>query len=595
MVKTVKIYDNLRFYDLIKNLQNETKIFYVRKSLFVTFLSYFFRFKRFKKLKWNLIDNKINNKKIITSILENYEVDNFVYKFLNKLEKSIKIEKNFYHYLVKYLSNNKNLISFMSIENFLVLFKSCESIFKDHKIIYNLETSEFNKIIREKFENDHNIFNFYFNYFNIYKIENFKYLLKSFLNIFAKKDLKSFKDKSICVMDSYEINKPELFFSDKNFYNKTLFISNKNISDNIINVNHYVTTKIFFYLLYSLLSFKNIFKTYSFTNFLHIKYNFEKKIYFNLFKKNKIKVFLSSYITQPFISSAISAIHDLKGYAFGFTMSYPLHDYSSHLNIDAFDYFFSNDDINYKKSKNSNLKKLIPIGYIIDYKFSDKKYESKQLRENLLKTGAKYILGFFDQGYDDNSIFSLGYLPSRSGYKFLLEKVISNKNFALVIKPKKPKLLKLKLAEDYDLLIKAKETGRCIVFDTHHESHVKNFDDIPSKIAMASDLTIHDTLIAGTAGLESALVNCKSVYFDYYDSSENKFEEKGLNIVFRDWNVLWAEILKDNESGDKRLGNWGNIIEKFDTFRDGKTNIRIMKFIENMIDKHYAGSLDEKR
>ena len=112
---------------------------------------------------------------------------------------------------------------------------------------------------------------------------------------------------------------------------------------------------------------------------------------------------------------------------------------------------------------------------------------------------------------------------------------------------------------------------------------------------MASDLTIHDTLIAGTAGLESALVNCKSVYFDYYDSSENKFEEKGLNIVFRDWNVLWAEILKDNESGDKRLGNWGNIIEKFDTFRDGKTNIRIMKFIENMIDKHYAGSLDEKR
>ena len=600
MVKTIQIFDNLKFFHLITNLKNETKIFYIKKSMVVTFLSYLFKFEKYKKLKWNLIENKINDKKIITSIIEDYEVDNFVYGFLDEIEKKKKIEKNFYHYLVKYLSNNTNLIGFMSVENFLVLYKSCRSIFKEHKIIYNLETSEFNKIIKKKFENDHNIFNFYFNYFKFFKIENFKYILKSFLNIFAKKNFKSFKDKSICVMDSYEINKPELFFSDKNFYNKILFISNKfisnkNISSDIININHYVTIKIFFYLCYSLLNFKNIFKTYSFTDFLYIKYNFEKKIYLNLFKKNKIKVFLSSFIAQPFTSSAISAIHDLKGCAFGFTMSYPLHDYSSHLNIDAFDYFFSYDDINYKKSKNSNLKKLIPIGYIIDYKFSGKKYESKQLRENLLKTGAKYILGFFDQGYDDNSIFSIGYLPSRSGYKFLLEKVISNKNFALVIKPKKPKLLKLKLAEDYDLLIKAKETGRCIVFDAHHESHVKNFDDIPSKIAMASDLTIHDTLIAGTAGLESALVNCKSVYFDYYDSSENKFEKKGLNIVFRDWNVLWAEILKDKESRDKRLGNWGNIIEKFDTFRDGQTNIRIMKFIEKMIDKRYEGSLDEKR
>ena len=62
-------------------------------------------------------------------------------------------------------------------------------------------------------------------------------------------------------------------------------------------------------------------------------------------------------------------------------------------------------------------------------------------------------------------------------------------------------------------------TGRCIVYDNYHEDHVKNFDDIPAKIAMASDLTIHDTLIAGTAGLESALVNCRSVFFDYYIQS----------------------------------------------------------------------------
>ena len=89
------------------------------------------------------MDNTNNDKKIITSIIENYEVDKFVYEFLDELEQNIKIEKNFYHYLIKHLSNNKNLINFMSVENFLVLYKSCSSIFKEHEIIYNLETSEF--------------------------------------------------------------------------------------------------------------------------------------------------------------------------------------------------------------------------------------------------------------------------------------------------------------------------------------------------------------------------------------------------------------------------------------------------------------------
>jgi hypothetical protein len=597
MVKTIEIYDNLRLFDLLKNLINKKKIFYIKQSFFVTYLNYFFRFKRFKELKWNLIENKINDKRIITSIKEDYEVDSFVYEFLVEFEKDNKIEKNFYHYLVKHLSNNKNLIGFMSVENFLVLYKSTKSIFKNYKIVYNIETSEFNRLIKKKFENDNSVFLFYFNSLNILKVDNFKYLIKFFFYIFFKKKLKNLQNKLVCVMDSYEINKPEIFFSDKNFYDKTLFITNDNkkVTSNIINVNHYVTTKIYLNLLYSIISIKNLFKNYSFINFLYIKYKFEKEIYYNFFIKSKIKIFLSSYIAQPFTSSIISTIHDLKGYALGFTMSYPLHDYSSHLNIDAFDYFFSCGDLKYEKSKNSNLKKLISLGYVTDYKFLSKKNESNQLREKLLKTGAEYILGFFDQGYDDNTIFSIGYLPSRSGYKFLLEKVISNEKFALIIKPKKPKLLKTKLSKVYWLLEEAKKTGRCIVFDNYHENHVKNFDDIPAKIAMASDLTIHDTLIAGSAGLESALVNCKSVYFDYYESSENKFEEKGLNIVFRDWNLLWDEILKDKASGDKRLGKWENIIEKFDTYRDGNTNLRIMKFIENIMDDHHKGLLNEKR
>ena len=191
----------------------------------------------------------------------------------------------------------------------------------------------------------------------------------------------------------------------------------------------------------------------------------KEKIIKIFFKNNNINLFLSSFVAQPFTSSAIAAIHNLKGFAFGYTVSLSLHDYSSHLNIDAFDYFFCFNDKKYKNIPNSNLKKLIYLGYVGDYKFINKKNDSKKLRENLLKTGAKYIVGFFDQSYDEDTFFSVGYPSSRSGYKFLLEKIISNKNFALIIKPKKPKLLKIKLKDVYDLLVKAKETGRCVVFE----------------------------------------------------------------------------------------------------------------------------------
>ena len=144
-------------------------------------------------------------------------------------------------------------------------------------------------------------------------------------------------------MDSYEINKPELFFSDKDFYDKTVFISNKNEKNfkDVFNINNNITIQIFFYLLCSMINFRKFFKGYDNLNSLYIRYSFEKKIYKNFFKNNKINFFLSSFVAQPFTSSAVAArIHDLKGFAFGYTFSLSLHDYSSHLNIDAFDYFF---------------------------------------------------------------------------------------------------------------------------------------------------------------------------------------------------------------------------------------------------------------
>ena len=99
---------------------------------------------------------------------------------------------------------------------------------------------------------------------------------------------------------------------------------------------------------------------------------------------------------------------------------------------------------------------------------------------------------------------------------------------------------------------------------------------------MICDITIHDMLLAGTAGLESALNGTKSIYFDYYNLKKNQFERDGLNIVFRDWNNLWKSIENDFKNKKNNLGSWTNIIGNFDKYRDGKTNQRVMSFLNKL-------------
>jgi hypothetical protein len=117
----------------------------------------------------------------------------------------------------------------------------------------------------------------------------------------------------------------------------------------------------------------------------------------------------------------------------------------------------------------------------------------------------------------------------------------------------------------YDILLEAKATKRCIIFENFNYNHVKNFTDIPAKVALASDITIHDTLLAGTAGLESALCGKKSIFFDYYHSKKSLFLKKELNIVFQDWDVLWEQIMNDSKGISN--SNFVNLIKSRSTPR----------------------------
>jgi len=580
-MKKIIISQKLYFRFIYYIFCTKIKIFYIEKN-FLSKIFEKFNLSNLKKINWKIEDIKNkNNQSIYTDIIEGKKVDNFVYQSLEEFQMNIKEDLNFQNYLIKIFSN-RSLIGTFTVKDFLVFIFVCNTLFKDDVKFFYLDTSIFNNYIKKNFSNNNCKFKF-IGFFNLNLIYMFISMLKKILISFFKKKINNCKQFDIAVLDSYEINKPNIFFSKNLIFKKVLFLTDikKNLEKKAVYIYDFSNVILIFFVIKVFLENLYKFNTLS-LNVLYTIFKFEEKIFYEIFKKYKIKKFLNSYITQEFSSSAVSAIDKLNGVSYGFTCSFS-EDYSSQLNIDAYDYFLSFNNCNYTKIKNSKLKKIFYPGYICDYKFSSKKSKAEELRGRLSDNGIKYIIGFFDQGYGPDGMFNFGYHISDIGYQFLLNKILTHEDIGVIIKPKKPKILNLKLSnKSNDLLEKVISSKKCILLNNHAAHHVKNFEDIPAQVAMASDITVHDTLLAGTAALESALVGCKSIMFDYYGAKQSLFNQNNLDIVYTDWNLLWTKIIDDkNKRSNNNFGDWSKIIKKFDPYMDGKANQRIIDILSN--------------
>jgi len=578
--------DKINIFFIFKYLNKKNTLYYIEKNLLSKIINFFFK-KKIIQLKWKLYNENVNGINIFTKIFEEKLVDKFVLKFLEKkvnlnpsFLKLNNIDKKYFKdFLILTFTTNKNLINSFSIFNFLIFLDVINKNFEKNNIVF-LKQNIFSSFLKEEYSTDK--INFEFNKkiinLNIFNFIRFVLSRLKYLLIFTNQNLNS---KKVCVMDSYQINEPNVFFNDNELYKNMIFISLNNnpySAENIFkSVNINVLYKFLKYLRVNYILFKqckNLF--YLFNN-----YTLDKIIFKNFFENRNIKIFLTSFCSQNFTASAVAAISELNGKSIGFAMSLS-YTYKLDLGVDLFDYFF-----NFSKIDSSNIQyntKILNYGYLGDYKFENIKNDSLELRKKLQKNGAKFIIGFFDQGSVIDRQFQFGHEIFREGYNFLIKKVIENPELGLIIKPKKPKFLKEKLGPVYALLERAKLTNRCIVFDNYDPNHVKNFIDIPAKIARASDLTIHDHMVSGTAGLESALVGTKSILFDYFKTYKKNIYKKNANIVFTDWNILWDQInleILNKETYD--FGNWEQIIDNFDRYRDGKSNVRVMNFIKKLV------------
>ena len=95
---------------------------------------------------------------------------------------------------------------------------------------------------------------------------------------------------------------------------------------------------------------------------------------------------------------------------------------------------------------------------------------------------------------------------------------------------------------------------------------------------MASDLSIHNMLLAGTAGVESKLSGTPTIFFDDLNFNESIFYKNNNNsrIVFNDWKQMLDSINNNifSENLDE-FYNWDKVIDKIDPYRDGKSRERV--------------------
>ena len=213
------------------------------------------------------------------------------------------------------------------------------------------------------------------------------------------------------------------------------------------------------------------------------------------------------------------------------------------------------------------------------------KEDAETLKKQLQNNGAEKIISYFDTDFDTDSTdyqrWSTGHSVVRESYQYLLRKVLEEKWLGLIIKPKKPKFIRKSLGDVNKLLVQALKTGRCHIIEDYGDFSAKNFENPPAQSAMASDVSIQENMVAGTAGVEAALTGTPTLMIDRYGFKDSQFYKLGVGkVVFNDWLSLWENL--ESHLLNKPMvgfGDWSLILDDIDPFRDEKASERLTKFL----------------
>jgi len=307
-----------------------------------------------------------------------------------------------------------------------------------------------------------------------------------------------------------------------------------------------------------------------------------------LFAAKNVKIYVSWVNSEPIQSVIADALLSLGGVTVIYQRSYLLLPTVETTIAADVVFGFSARGAEVERRSKSLIRYYVTTGYLGDHRFPLLHNKAERVRNALRQHGATRILAFFDENSLDESRWYLGHWSTRENYAFLLDKVLSEPWFGLVIKPKVPRTLRERLGPVAELLRRAEETGRCHVYDAGS----LNSSDPPAVAALGADVAVHGHLCAGTAGLEAALAGVPTLLMDREGWHVSPLYGLGLgSVVFTDWKGLWEACIQhwNSPSGIPGFGDWSPMLDELDPFRDGRAAERMGTYIQWLIEGFKAG------
>ena len=222
-----------------------------------------------------------------------------------------------------------------------------------------------------------------------------------------------------------------------------------------------------------------------------------------------------------------------------------------------------------------------------------KNAELSKIKSKFNEHGVNFIILLVDGAHANNDNFIAQNIPSYRMSEFInsfLNLVMKNENFGLIIKSKKPEILK-KLSKIDKRLAEVKKTNRCVVIDT--------FGSEPKIYSELADISVGISVDFPTALLQIAISGSRSIIYDYsnFKNLDKNLYNWGENkVIFRDLKLMLKNIKNFQEKRENisDLGNWSNQIKLYDSFLDKKGSERIEEYTSHLLSHLKKGNLPSK-
>lgn len=323
------------------------------------------------------------------------------------------------------------------------------------------------------------------------------------------------------------------------------------------------------------------------------EYNREFSYWKDLFQKGNIRLYTHWYKYDAKHIPMTDAMKSLGGITTIYQRAFESHETRELTMVaDAF-FCYSKHNFKVEKDNRSDIEYQIVTGFLGDFRFPYMKEKAAEIRQSLAKNGAERIIAFLDENTLDDGRWFTGHEFTRKNYGYFLEQILKDRRYGIIIKPKAPGTLRRRLGPVAEKLDELQNSGRCVFLGGGALQGMYP----PVLAALAGDLTIHECLSAGSAGVESALAGVPTFFLDDEGWPVSPLYQLGEGkVVFRDRAALWQACSDFFEKPGAKdiLGNCGPLLSELDPFRDGRAAERMGTYLKWLLDGLNSGLQRDK-